>query len=293
MNEGAVEKTVEIETPEGTFTIRLSTGDLGYVYPDMVRYTIEVLYGTKLVYTYTINSYEVPPGSLFEAGKVAGIAFARLAHDIRSRPEIYTRRRVFTRPLPKGGAYDVVILQGSPRTFGNSAFAASWCDDEAGRAGLSSRIFSIHDMDIRPCVGCYVCYNEGYCPIDDDMPWIIRAITSASLVVVCTPVYTNTVPAGLKAVMDRCQWLHARVKVLGEEVSARGLTIAVAGQPGGEPFACVTPVVDAFMKNLGIQPAEPVLFSGLDRARDIRKIEGAEDEIRAALRALIGSVAER
>ncbi|NLM29863.1 MAG: flavodoxin family protein [Methanomicrobiales archaeon] len=293
MHEGPTEKTLEIETPEGTFTIRLSTGDLGYVYPDMVRHTIEVLYGTRPVYTYAINSYEVPPGSLFEAGKVAEIVFARLAHDVRSRPEIYTRKRVFTRPLPKDGACDVVILQGSPRKFGNSAFAASWCDDEAVRAGLSSRIFYIHEMDIRPCIGCYVCYNEGYCPIDDDMPWIIRAIESASLVVVCTPVYTNTVPAGLKAVMDRCQWLHARVKTLGEEVSARGLTIAVAGQPGREPFACVTPVVDAFMRNLGIQPAEPVLFSGLDRARDIRKIEGAEGEIRAAVRALLESVAER
>lgn len=293
MNEGAVEKTVEIETPEGTFTIRLSTDDLGFVYPGMLRYTIEILHGARPVYTYAINSYEVPPGSLFEAGRVAGIVFARLADDVRSRPEIYTRKRVLVRPLPDRGVYDLVILQGSPRKFGNSALAASWCDDEAGRAGLSSRIFYIHEMEIRPCIGCYVCYNDGHCPIDDDMPRIIRAIESASLVVVCTPVYTNTVPAGLKAVMDRCQWLHAREKILGKEVHARGLAIAVAGQEGMEPFACVTPVVDAFMKNLGIQPAGAVLFGGLDRIRDIRRIEGAEGEVRSALRALLGSMAER
>ncbi|NLZ29244.1 MAG: flavodoxin family protein [Methanomicrobiales archaeon] len=286
MSEGAPEETRTIETPVGTFTIRLISTDLGYVYPGMVRYTVEILYGDKPVYTYAINSYEAPPGSTLDAMTVAGIALARLEHDIRSRPETYTRKRVFTRPLPDGGVYDVVILQGSPRKFGNSARAASWCDDEATRAGLSSRVFYIHEMDIKPCIGCYVCYNHGYCPIEDDMPGIIRAIESASIIVVCTPVYTNTVPAGLKAVMDRCQWLHAREKILGVKVHARGLTIAVAGQRGREPFVCVTPVVDAFMRNLDIQPSGAVLVDDLDRARDIGEIEGAEDDIRSALRAL-------
>ena len=292
MSEGAAEETRMIETPEGTFTIRLISADLGYVYPGLVRYTIEVLYGTEPVYTYAINSYEAPPGSTLDAATVAGIAFTRLEHDVRSRPEIYTRKRIFTRPLPGGGVYDVVILQGSPRKFGNSARAASWCDDEATRAGFSSKVFYIHEMDIRPCIGCYVCYNQGYCPIEDDMPWIIRAIESASVIVVCTPVYTNTVPSGLKAVMDRCQWLHAREKILGVRVHARGLTIAVAGQQGRGPFACVTPVVDAFMRNLDVQPTGAVLIDDLDRIRDIRGTRGAEDEIRSALRALLESGAQ-
>lgn len=286
MRESVTEKTRTLETPEGTFTIRLVYTDLGYVYPDMARYTVEVLYDTELVYTYAINSYEMPPGSPFDAKVLAEIVLTRLAQDIQSQPTIYTRPQVFTRPLPDRGACDVVILQGSPRKFGNSARAASWCDDEATRAGLSSRVFYIHDMDIKPCIGCYVCYNHGYCPIEDDMPWIIRAIESASIIVVCTPVYTNTVPAGLKMVMDRCQWLHARVKVLGKKVHAQGFAVAVAGQQGREPFVCLTPVIDAFMRNLGIQPTEPVLIDDLDRARNVGEIEGVEHEIRSTLRAL-------
>lgn len=293
MSGSTTEKTLTIETPEGAFTVRVILDDLGEIYPGMVRYTVEVLYGTKPVYTYAINSYEVPPGSLFDTRKVAEIVFSRLAHDVASRPKTYTRPRVFTRPLPGRGTYDVVILQGSPRRFGNSARAASWCDDEAVRAGLSSRVFFLQEMDIRPCIGCYTCYNYGYCPIEDDMPWIIQTIESASIIVVCTPVYTNTVPADLKVVMDRCQWLHARQKVLGKEVRAQGLLIAVAGRRGKEPFVCVTSVVEAFMKNLGIRPAGSVLVGDLDRARDIRKIEGVESEIRSALRALFEPRAER
>jgi len=42
-----------------------------------------------------------------------------------------------------------------------------------------------------------------------------------------------------------------------------------------------------FMGNLGIRPAAPVLIDDLDRARDVGKVEGAEDDVRAALRALL------
>ena len=286
MSESAAEKIRSIETPEGAFTVRLILHDLSRVYPGMVRYTVEVVRDAETVYTYAINSYEVPPGSLFDTRAVAEIVFSRLAHDVASRPETYARPRFFTRPLP-GGTYDVVILQGSPRRFGNSARIASWCDDEAARAGLSSRVFFLQEMEIRPCIGCYTCYNYGYCPIDDDMPWIIRALESASVVVVCTPVYTSTVPAGLKAVMDRCQWLHAREKILGREVRAGGLLVAVAGRRGTEPFVCVTRVVTAFMENLGIRPAEPVLVGDLDRIRDVGKIEGLRGDVESALRGLL------
>ncbi|PKL61962.1 MAG: flavodoxin family protein [Methanomicrobiales archaeon HGW-Methanomicrobiales-2] len=287
MVESAAEKVRSIETPEGTFTIRLILDDLGSIYPGMIRYTVEVLCGTETVYTYAINSYEVPPASLFDARQAAEIVFSRLAHDVAARPRIYPRPRVFTRQLPGSGTADVVILQGSPRRSGNSARIASWCDDEVARADLSSRVFFLQEMEIRPCIGCYTCYDYGYCPVDDDMPRIIRALESASVLVVCTPVYTGTVPATLKAVIDRCQWLHAREKVLGSEVHARGLLVAVAGRRGTEPFVCVTRVVDAFMGNLGIRPAGPVLIGDLDRARDVSGIEGVEGDVRAALRPLL------
>lgn len=288
MSESAAEKIQTIETPEGTFTLRLVQDDLGDIYPGMIRYTVDVLRGTKSVYAYAINTYEsARQGTLFDTRKAAEIVFTRLAHDVASRPHLYTHTRVFTRPLPGTGTADVVILQGSPRRFGNSAKIASWCDDEAARAGLTSRVFHLQEMEIRPCIGCYVCYDQGYCPVEDDMPPIIRALEAASVVVVCTPVYTGTVPAALKAAIDRCQWLHAREKVLGKEVHARGLLVAVAGRRGAEPFVCVTRVVEMFMENLGIRPAAPVLIGDLDRARDVETIGGVEDDVRAALSALL------
>ena len=252
MTGSAVVKTQSIETSVGTFTVRLILDDLGAIYPGMLRYTVEVLHGTESVYTYAINSYEVArPGSPFDTRRLADIVFARLLHDVTSRPGPYTRPRVFTRPLPGAAPADVIIIQASPRPFGNSAKIASWCDDEATRAGLSSRVLYLQDMDIRPCIGCYACYDYGYCPVDDDMPLIIRALEAASLLVICTPVYTSTVPAVLKAVMDRCQWLHARAgggsACAGPARRGRGVTgggavclrntrgRCVHGEPGHSP----------------------------------------------------------
>jgi multimeric flavodoxin WrbA len=289
MVESAVLKERSIETDEGTFTLRLALEDLSSIYPGMQKYTVEIAREEKRVYTYAINSYEEPPGVLFDPAEVAEIVFARLEHDVASRPKHYVRPSAEVRQIPAGGRYDLVILQGSPRRFGNSGRIATWCDEEAARAGLSSRIFYIQEMSIQPCTGCYTCYDYGYCPVDDDMHTIIRALEGAPLLVICTPVYTNTVPAGLKAVMDRCQWLHARRKVLGgERGKARGLLVCVAGRRGAEPFECVRKVTDAFMENLGIRPAEPLLIGDLDRIRDVRQVPGLEDDVRSGLRSLIG-----
>ncbi|WP_054847885.1 NAD(P)H-dependent oxidoreductase [Methanoculleus chikugoensis] len=266
MSESAAEKIQDIETSEGTFTLRLVRDDLGgEIYPGMIRYTVEVLRGTETVYTYAINTYESGRlGTLFDTRKAAEIVFARLAHDVTSRPHLYTRSRVFTRPLPGTGTADVVILQGgSPRRFGNSAKIASWCDDEAAQSGLTSRVFYLQEMDIRPCIGCYVCYDQGYCPVEDDMPPIIRALEAASVIVVCTPpVYTGTVPAALKAAMDRCQWLHAREKILGEGSARPGACSSPSRDGGGsEPFVCVTRVVG----DVHGEPGHPSRRPGADR----------------------------
>ena len=136
METGAAEKIRIIETPEGTFTLRLVLDDLGGIYPGMIRYTVEVIRGTVTVYTYAINTYEsARQDTLFDTRKAAEVVFTRLAHDVAARPHRYTRPKVFTRPLPDTGVVDVVILQGSPRRFGNSAKVASWCAHEAARGG--------------------------------------------------------------------------------------------------------------------------------------------------------------
>ena len=115
------------------------------------------------------------------------------------------------------------------------------------------------------------------------MTGIIRALSTARVVIVCTPVYTNTVPGSLKMVFDRCQAYHAHQVRTGHSQGTKGLLFSVAGRKGRENFSCITRVVEAFMENIHIRPSGNVLIDDLDRAGDVRTIPGIEVQIREAV----------
>jgi multimeric flavodoxin WrbA len=115
------------------------------------------------------------------------------------------------------------------------------------------------------------------------MTGIIRALSAARIVIICTPVYTNTVPGSLKMVLDRCQAYHAFQVLNGRPQRKKGLLFSVAGRKGQENFSCITRVVEAFMENIHIRPSGKVLIDDLDTVRDIRNIPGIALQIQNAV----------
>ena len=111
------------------------------------------------------------------------------------------------------------------------------------------------------------------------MTGIINAIRGASLIIACSPVYTNTVTGALKLVIDRTQAYHAERALHGGKTGQKGLIFSVAGRKGEDNFICITRVVSAFFRNLGIRPGE-VLIDHIDTVRDIRTIAGLEQEVK-------------
>jgi len=160
---------------------------------------------------------------------------------------------------------------------------AGWARNAAERAGRAAEVVYIDDLTIRACIGCYQCYNTGTCIFHDDMAGIIRALSAARVIIVCTPVYTNTVPGGLKILFDRCQAYHASMMRNGHSPGKKGLLFAVAGRKGREHFSCVARVVDAFMENIHIRPSGKVLIDDLDRAGDVRTMPGIDRQIEEAV----------
>jgi multimeric flavodoxin WrbA len=181
-------------------------------------------------------------------------------------------------------AADLVVIQGSPRADGNCGILARWATEAAHDAGKTAQVIYPHDLDIHCCIGCYQCYNTGLCVFDDDMTGIINAIRSASLIIACSPVYTNTVTGVLKLVIDRTQAYHAERALHGGRTGQKGLIFSVAGRKGNDNFTCITRVVSAFFRNLGIGPAGQILIDHVDAIRDIRTIVGLEQEIKEKVR---------
>lgn len=265
--------------------LSLYRDDLSSVLPGMLRYLLLLEEAGRQVLLFSTNTFEYPPLLSVDAEQVARQAAADWEMAIRAAPEGHLRPsppHLSRATVPPGG---VLILQGSPRPDGSCAVLAGWAAEAASSAGRPVEVVFVHDLEVRPCIGCYQCYNTGDCTFDDDMTPLAAAIRAAALLVVCSPVYTNTVPAGLKAVFDRAQAIHAGAALRGCETATgqAGVLLATAGRKGLANFGCVQSVVRAFMANLGIRSRGEVLVDDLDALRDLRGMPALETRVRSTV----------
>jgi NAD(P)H-dependent FMN reductase len=270
----------EIRSGGRAYTISIEEEDLSRLYPGMTRFTLRLDSGGETLALFRTNTYEYSPAVPLEAGEVVRRKAEEWKQGLVRDPDGFLASLGRPREAgPPGGDVDVLIIQGSPRPGGNCSLLAGWAAEAAEGLGKRPRVVYLDDLSLRPCIGCYQCYNTGSCTFEDDMTDLIRALRSASLLVICTPVYTNTVPGALKIFIDRCQAYHAEKSIFSPGGEKRGLLLSVAGRKGAGNFECVTRVVASFLRNLGIRPAGDILLDGMDRVRDVRALPGIEEEI--------------
>jgi len=280
-----VMRNVEINAGNVQYSLNLYREDFSVLYPGMIRYTVIVTSGEKTIAVFRTNSFEYSPLVPLAAADIAMQIFEEWEWEIRNNSMGFIlNHRQLLQENAVVTTSDLVIIQGSPRGDGNCSILAGWAVDAAHEVGRTAQVIFPHDMDIRCCIGCYQCYNTGTCVFDDDMGSIIDAIRGASLLIVCSPVYTNTVPGGLKLVIDRCQAYHAERVISGGRTGQKGLVFSVAGRKGEENFTCITRVIFAFLRNLGIDPVGEILIDRVDAIRDIRTIAGMEENVKGTVK---------
>jgi multimeric flavodoxin WrbA len=278
-------RSVEIDAGEVRYTLSLYHEDFSALYPGMIRYSVIVMAEEQMIAVFRTNSFEYSPLVQLAAENISIQTADEWEREIRNNPTFFIlNHRQVLPEHPIVTTSDLVVIQGSPRGDGNCSILACWAVDAAHEIGRTAQVIYPHDMDIRCCIGCYQCYNTGSCVFDDDMGSIIGAIRGASLLVVCSPVYTNTVPGGLKLVIDRCQAYHAERVLSGGRTGQKGLLFSVAGRKGEENFTCITRVISAFLRNLGIDPVGEILVDRVDAIRDIRTIPGMEQNVKVKVK---------
>ncbi|WP_321505881.1 flavodoxin family protein [uncultured Methanoregula sp.] len=265
----------------GSCDLNLVREDFSAIYPGMVRYRLSVTRDGRVLALYHTNTYEYSPLSSMTAETAAGLQADTWTEELEQNPDAFIQDTGITGP-PRHAAetYDVVILQGSPRPDGNCGILSLWAAAAAHEAGKTVHVIYPHDMDIHCCIGCYQCYNTGTCVFTDDMTGIIDAIRGSRLIIICSPVYTETVTGGLKLVIDRMQAYHAERVLFGGRTGQRGLIFSVAGRQGTENFTCITRVIRAFLGNLGITPAGQILVDQADAIHDIRTVAALEKQVK-------------
>lgn len=113
----------------------------------------------------------------------------------------------------------VVAFIGSPRKNGNVSTLVQEIVRGAKEAGGMTKIYTLYDMNIKPCLGCFSCQNAGICIInDDDMQSVYKDIQEADGIIIGSPVYMCQVTAQTKLLLDR---LFATIGRNGNEYKPR------------------------------------------------------------------------
>ena len=102
---------------------------------------------------------------------------------------------------------NILLINGSPKGTRSNTYRLS----KAFVEGISEAVHSVceeltvSDMDIRPCLGCFACWNKsgGECAIKDDMKDVLNKILWADIVIWSFGLYYFNVPGKLKTLIDR------------------------------------------------------------------------------------------
>lgn len=121
----------------------------------------------------------------------------------------------------------ILMLNGSPRTMGNTNLALSEMKAVFEKNGIECEIVQIGGRNIRGCIACGHCRGTGVCVYDDIVNELIPKFKNCDGMVVGTPVYYASANGTLVSLLDRlfyCATFDKTMKV--------GASVAVARRGG-------------------------------------------------------------
>ena len=119
----------------------------------------------------------------------------------------------------------VLLINGSPKDNGNTAFALSQMDEVFHAAGVETEILQVGSQLIRGCTGCGGCYKIGKCVFDDCVNETAAKLPEYDSIVIGSPVYYASPNGTLLSFLDRLFYssgkVDKRMKVGASVVVAR------------------------------------------------------------------------
>ncbi|MBQ5973869.1 MAG: flavodoxin family protein [Oscillospiraceae bacterium] len=98
---------------------------------------------------------------------------------------------------------NVLILNGSPRSGGNTARLLKEATDVFDREGVTYDLYSIGSRGVRGCMACGYCHTHGACVLKDDVNALADKLAACDGLLVASPVYYGSANGSLVALLDR------------------------------------------------------------------------------------------
>jgi multimeric flavodoxin WrbA len=127
----------------------------------------------------------------------------------------------------------VIAFNGSPRRDGNTAILVRHVFAELQKEGIETEMVSLSGKPLRGCLGCYKCFinqNRQCVQTKDALNTYVEKMIGADGIILASPVYVASVPAEMKALIDRGVMVNkANGSLLRRKVGAA----VVAARRGG------------------------------------------------------------
>ena len=98
---------------------------------------------------------------------------------------------------------NVLMINGSPKSNGNTAIALHEMEEIFHQEGIETEILHIGSKDIRGCIGCSQCFTNGKCVFNDLVNETAAKFEACDGLVVGSPVYYASANATLVAFLTR------------------------------------------------------------------------------------------
>lgn len=118
----------------------------------------------------------------------------------------------------------VLLINGSPKANGNTAYALRQMAEVFSAQGVEAEILHVGSQPIRGCIACGSCRKNGKCVFEDLVNQAAPKFQEADGLVVASPVYFASANATLVAFLDRLFYstgFDKRMKVGASVVVAR------------------------------------------------------------------------
>ena len=118
----------------------------------------------------------------------------------------------------------VLLINGSPKAKGNTAFALAQMAEVFSEQGIDVQTIHVGNQALRGCIACGACKKAGKCVFDDTVNQTAELFREADGLVVASPVYYASANATLIAFLDRLfqsTSFEKRMKVGASVVVAR------------------------------------------------------------------------
>jgi len=175
----------------------------------------------------------------------------------------------------------------SPRKEANTSILAGEALAGAEKAGAITEMIYLTDYHYAPCLACDGCFKNGRCIVKDDAVFIFDKILEADRIILAAPIFSMSICAQAKMLIDRSQQFWAARYILKQPVIAnteirlarRGIFISAAGTSLPGVFDGAIRIVQYFYKIMEISLAGCFCYPSIDQKGEIKNHPTALAEV--------------